>query len=105
MGFNAPSLATLGAHRKEWGSPGSNGLCFRSKRAASCASAGCSASKAAHPSVDYFDRDDNNRFNPSLPPQIANPFRSNIGVSPGAWDKAVTHLHQMQTGSMPGMRM
>ena len=37
--------------------------------------------------------------------ELQYPFRSNIGVGPEAWDKAITHLHQMQTGGMPGMRM
>ena len=37
--------------------------------------------------------------------ELQYPFRSNIGVGPQAWDKAIIHLHQMQASSMPGMRM
>ncbi len=37
--------------------------------------------------------------------ELQYPFRSNVGIGPEAWVNAVAHLHQMQTGSMAGMRM
>jgi len=37
--------------------------------------------------------------------ELQYPFRSNVGIGPEAWNNAVSHLHQMQSGSMAGMRM
>ena len=36
--------------------------------------------------------------------ELQDPFRSNIGIGPSAWVGAVQHIHEMQTGPMPGMR-
>ena len=37
--------------------------------------------------------------------ELQYPFRSDIGIGPELWRGARAHLHQMQTGNMPGMRM
>jgi hypothetical protein len=37
--------------------------------------------------------------------ELQYPFRSDIGIGPELWKGARAHLHQMQTGNMPGMRM
>ena len=37
--------------------------------------------------------------------ELQYPFRSDVGVRPDAWRNAVTHIHQMQAGSLPNMRM
>jgi hypothetical protein len=37
--------------------------------------------------------------------ELQYPFRSDIGVGPQTWTGALAHLHQMQAGGMPGMRM
>jgi hypothetical protein len=37
--------------------------------------------------------------------ELQYPFRSNVGIGPQSWENAITHLHQMQAGSMPGMKM
>ena len=37
--------------------------------------------------------------------ELQYPFRSDVGISSGAWQGALEHLHQMQTGEMKGMRM
>jgi hypothetical protein len=33
------------------------------------------------------------------------PFRSDVGIGHDAWSRAVDHIHQMESGSMPKMRM
>ena len=37
--------------------------------------------------------------------ELQYPFRSDVGIGPQAWQGALAHLHQMQTGEMKGMRM
>jgi len=37
--------------------------------------------------------------------ELQYPFRSDIGIGPELWKGARGHLHQMQEGDMPGMRM
>lgn len=37
--------------------------------------------------------------------ELQDPFRSDVGVGPEAWRDAVGHIHQMQTGTLAGMRM
>jgi Protein of unknown function (DUF4239) len=37
--------------------------------------------------------------------ELQYPFRSSIGVGPEAWSGALAHIHEMQTGQMPHMRM
>ncbi len=37
--------------------------------------------------------------------ELQYPFRSDIGIGPDLWKGARDHLHQMQEGDMPGMRM
>jgi hypothetical protein len=37
--------------------------------------------------------------------ELQYPFRSDIGIGPELWKGARAHLHQMQNGDMPGMRM
>jgi len=32
------------------------------------------------------------------------PFRSDVGIGPGAWNDAVAHIHQMQSGALMEMR-
>jgi hypothetical protein len=36
--------------------------------------------------------------------ELQYPFRSDIGVGSDAWRGALKHLHEMQSGAMPGMR-
>ena len=37
--------------------------------------------------------------------ELQYPYRSDVGIGPQAWQGALAHLHQMQTGEMKGMRM
>lgn len=37
--------------------------------------------------------------------ELQYPFRSDVGIGPDAWQYAVDHIHQMQTGSLAEMRM
>jgi len=37
--------------------------------------------------------------------ELQYPFRSNVGIGPEAWQEAVAHVRQMQTGEMKNMRM
>lgn len=37
--------------------------------------------------------------------ELQYPFRSDVGIGPEAWQGALEHLHQMQTGEMKDMRM
>jgi len=37
--------------------------------------------------------------------ELQYPFRSDVGVGPDAWRYAIAHIHQMQGGSLPNMRM
>jgi len=37
--------------------------------------------------------------------ELQYPFRSDIGIGPELWQGALEHMHQMQNGGMPGMRM
>jgi hypothetical protein len=37
--------------------------------------------------------------------ELQYPFRSDIGIGPDAWVGALAHIHEMETGSMPDMRM
>jgi hypothetical protein len=37
--------------------------------------------------------------------ELQYPFRSDIGIGPQAWTGALAHIHEMQTGTMKGMRM
>jgi hypothetical protein len=37
--------------------------------------------------------------------ELQYPFRSDVGLDPGAWQRALDHIHQMQTGPMQHMRM
>jgi hypothetical protein len=37
--------------------------------------------------------------------ELQYPFRSDVGIGPELWKGALAHLHQMQDGTMPGMRM
>jgi hypothetical protein len=37
--------------------------------------------------------------------ELQYPFRSDVGVDPGAWQYAIAHIHQMQSGSLADMRM
>jgi hypothetical protein len=37
--------------------------------------------------------------------ELQYPFRSDVGIGPQAWQGALAHLHQMQSGEMKGMRM
>lgn len=37
--------------------------------------------------------------------ELQYPFRSNVGIGPEAWQGALAHLNQMQTGEMKNMRM
>jgi len=36
--------------------------------------------------------------------ELQYPFRSDVGIGPDAWNDAVAHIHQMQSGAMPNMR-
>ena len=37
--------------------------------------------------------------------ELQYPFRSDVGVGPEAWQYAIAHIHQMQTGTLSRMRM
>ena len=37
--------------------------------------------------------------------ELQYPFRSGVGIGPEAWQGALAHLHQMQTGELADMRM
>ena len=37
--------------------------------------------------------------------ELQYPFRSDVGVDPDAWQYALAHIHQMQTGAIADMRM
>ena len=37
--------------------------------------------------------------------ELQYPFRSDVGIGADAWGDAVRHIHQMQTGTVAGMRM
>jgi hypothetical protein len=37
--------------------------------------------------------------------ELQYPFRSDVGIGPDAWEGALDHLHQMQTGELKNMRM
>jgi Protein of unknown function (DUF4239) len=37
--------------------------------------------------------------------ELQYPFRSDVGIDASAWQGAVAHIHEMQTGPMPAMRM
>jgi hypothetical protein len=37
--------------------------------------------------------------------ELQYPFRSDVGIGPGAWQSAIDHIHQMQKGEMAEMRM
>ena len=37
--------------------------------------------------------------------ELQYPFRSDVGIGPDAWNGAVEHIHQMQSGELMGMRM
>lgn len=37
--------------------------------------------------------------------ELQYPFRSDVGVGPDAWRNAIAHIQQMQSGSLPNMRM
>lgn len=37
--------------------------------------------------------------------ELQYPFRSGIGIGPDAWIGAVQHIHEMQSGQMPNMKM
>lgn len=37
--------------------------------------------------------------------ELQYPFRSDVGIGPDAWNSAVAHIHEMQTGEMANMRM
>lgn len=37
--------------------------------------------------------------------ELQYPFRSSIGIGPEAWVGAISHIHEMEAGPMPGMRM
>ncbi|HEX3429758.1 MAG TPA: hypothetical protein VHT03_02635 [Rhizomicrobium sp.] len=36
--------------------------------------------------------------------ELQYPFRSDVGIGPDAWNDAVAHIHQMQSGAMPDMQ-
>ena len=36
--------------------------------------------------------------------ELQYPFRSDVGIGPEAWKGAVEHIHQMQAGTLPGMK-
>lgn len=36
--------------------------------------------------------------------ELQYPFRSDVGIGPQAWDGAVEHIHEMQSGMLAGMR-
>lgn len=36
--------------------------------------------------------------------ELQYPFRSDVGIGPQAWQGALEHIHQMQSGTMPSMR-
>lgn len=36
--------------------------------------------------------------------ELQYPYRSDIGIGPGAWQRAIQHIHAMQTGSQVNMR-
>jgi len=37
--------------------------------------------------------------------ELQYPFRSDVGIGPQAWQGALAHIHEMQTGTQMGMRM
>jgi len=37
--------------------------------------------------------------------ELQYPFRSNIGISPDAWHGLIAHIHLMETGGQPAMRL
>jgi hypothetical protein len=37
--------------------------------------------------------------------ELQYPFRSDVGVGSDSWDYAIAHIHQMQSGSLPNMKM
>ena len=37
--------------------------------------------------------------------ELQYPFRSDVGIGPQAWNAALTHIHEMQTGRLPNMHM
>ena len=37
--------------------------------------------------------------------ELQYPFRSNVGIGPGIWVKALDHMHLMQNGEMKDMKM
>jgi len=37
--------------------------------------------------------------------ELQYPFRSDIGIAPGPWKDALAHIHEMEAGTMPNMRM
>jgi hypothetical protein len=37
--------------------------------------------------------------------ELQYPFRSDVGIGPDSWQYAIAHIHQMQDGSLPNMRM
>lgn len=37
--------------------------------------------------------------------ELQYPFRSDVGIGPDAWKGAIAHIHQMQKGTLPNMRM
>jgi ABC-type branched-subunit amino acid transport system permease subunit len=37
--------------------------------------------------------------------ELQYPFRSDVGIGPGAWEDALAHIHEMQVGTMPNMKM
>ena len=36
--------------------------------------------------------------------ELQYPYRSDVGIGPGAWQRAIQHIHAMQTGSQVNMR-
>jgi Protein of unknown function (DUF4239) len=36
---------------------------------------------------------------------LFDPFRGDTGIGPDSWNGALEHIHEMQTGAMPGMKM
>ena len=37
--------------------------------------------------------------------ELQYPFRSAVAIGPDAWERALAHIHEMQSGKMPDMRM
>lgn len=37
--------------------------------------------------------------------ELQYPFRSDVGIGPDAWERAVEHIHQMQSGGQMNMKM